>query len=96
MSKNEKPEEKTEPSVAVGALYFRDTYDGWGVAGAVSSLSSKFVRHDSRHTILWFPRLRVFEVTHHPRGEDYTQVDLVPETSVKRWRRLADCAPLNR
>jgi hypothetical protein len=95
MSK-EKTEEKPEPSVEVGVLVFRDAYDGWGVQGTVSALTSSKVRRESKHTIRWFPRLRVFEVTHHPRGEDYVQIDMVPETSVKRWRRLSDCQDLVR
>lgn len=100
MSKAEKttPEggEKQEPSVEVGTLFFRGVYCGWGIQGTVSSLTSSKVRVDSKHTILWFPRLRVFEVTHHPRGEDYVQVDMVPEASVERWRRLSDCRALER
>jgi hypothetical protein len=97
MSKSEKPfagevktAEKEEPFVEVATLFFRDPYDGWGIQGAVSHLNSRAARRESKHTIKWFPRLRVFEVTHHPRDQEFVEIDMVPEAAVKRWRRVSD------
>ncbi len=89
--KPETPEEKPEPRVAVAFLQFTHPYDGPGVQGAQSSLTSRGdgpgLRVESKHTIAWLPRLRAFEITYRPRDEDYDQIDMVPESNVRRWRR---------
>ncbi len=98
MSKEKLPEtekpEREEPRVAVAMVQFVNPYDGFGIQGAQSALTSRGegpgLRPESRHTIAWLPRLRVFEITYRPRDEDYVQIDMVPESSVKRWRRPGD------
>ena len=100
--KNEAPpapaEETTEKPqrVEVGFVQFLHPYDGAGVSGAPSGLTSKELRRDSKHTIAYLPRVQMFEITHHPRDQDFVEIDLVPLASVKRWRRLSDWRALGK
>lgn len=80
------PYQAREP-IRVRVLRFREPMDAPGLSVA-SSCSAADPTNGKRHSILYLPWLRHFELTFHPGGGEKDRVAFVSEGMVKSWEPI--------
>lgn len=75
---------QTREPIRVRVLRFREPMDAPGLSVA-SSCSAKDPAGGTRHSILYIPWMRHFELTFHPGGDEKPRVAFIWEGAVKSW-----------